>query len=59
MEKINKINGEDIYDKELIDIIEFELIPLIKEYWFDNSDLVAEWSAKLFKVLNMSRWRNW
>lgn len=27
--------------------IEYELIPLIKEYWFDDPDKVSEWSSKL------------
>lgn len=27
--------------------VEYELIPLIKEYWFDDQDKVTEWSAKL------------
>lgn len=27
--------------------VEYEIIPLIKEYWFDDQDKVSEWSAKL------------
>ena len=30
-----------------IDIIEFELIPLIKEYWFDEQFKVNEWTFNL------------
>lgn len=33
-------------------IVEFEIIPLINEYWFDDRDKVDEWSAKLRGVEN-------
>ena len=39
--------SKDVSDKELIDIIEFELIPLIKEYWFDEQSKVNEWTFNL------------
>ena len=32
--------------------IEYEIIPLISEYWFDDRDKVDEWSAKLRGVEN-------
>ena len=32
---------------ELSDIVEYEIIPLIEEYWFDEKDNVDEWSNKL------------
>lgn len=32
--------------------VEFSLIPLIREYWFDNPDKVDEWSDKLRGVEN-------
>ncbi len=38
--------------KELKTIIEYEIIPLIKEYWFDNKDKFEEWSDKLRSVLD-------
>ncbi len=28
-------------------VVEYELIPLLKEYWFDEQDKIYEWSAKL------------
>ena len=34
-------------EKILSEIIEFEIIPLLKEYWFDESQKVSEWSKKL------------
>ncbi len=39
--------SKNVSDKELIDIIEFELIPLIKEYWFDEQFKVNEWTFNL------------
>lgn len=27
--------------------IEYAILPLIREYWFDNPDRVAEWTEKL------------
>ncbi len=34
-------------DQRLKAVVEYELIPLLKEYWFDEQDKVKEWSAKL------------
>lgn len=28
-------------------IVDFEIVPLLKEYWFDDSSKVKEWTAKL------------
>ena len=35
-------------------IVNYELIPLLKEYWFDEPEKVDEWSLKLKSVLNDS-----
>ena len=40
------LNSEDIEEK-LNYIIEYEIIPLLKEYWFDEPDKVKQWSQKL------------
>ena len=42
-----KISDEDVYG-----IVEYELIPLIKEYWFDEQTKVDEWIDKLRGVIN-------
>ena len=34
-------------DLALTRLVEFELIPLLKEYWFDDTDMVIEWSNNL------------
>ena len=33
-------------------VIEYEIIPLIKEYWFDEPNQVTQWAEKLRGVLN-------
>ena len=33
-------------------IVEYELIPLLKEYWFDEQDKVRYWADKLRSVIN-------
>lgn len=39
-------NGE-ITDEWLKSVVEYEVIPLIKEYWFDEPTKVRDWSATL------------
>ncbi len=34
-------------DKTLNNIVEYELIPLLKEYWFDDPSKVRDWTEKL------------
>lgn len=34
-------------DKSLYNIVEYELIPLLKEYWFDEPSKVRDWSSTL------------
>ena len=38
---------EEIKENTLTDIVEFEIIPLLKEYWFDEPAKVKEWSNRL------------
>ena len=46
--------GADDVDEKLNYIVEYELIPLLKEYWFDEPDKVNNWSARLRSVLDDS-----
>ena len=40
--------GLDITDEQTLSgIIEYELIPLLKEYWFDEQEKVENWSNRL------------
>lgn len=38
---------KNVTDKTLSNIVEFELIPLLKEYWFDDNSKVIEWTDAL------------
>ena len=38
---------ETVSDQALSSIVEYELIPLLKEYWFDEASKVKEWRDKL------------
>lgn len=40
-------NLEHISEKILSDIVEYELIPMLKEYWFDEPLKVQEWTNNL------------
>ena len=40
-------NLEHVSDKTLSDIVEYELIPMLKEYWFDEPLKVQEWTNNL------------
>ncbi|MBR0108525.1 MAG: AAA family ATPase, partial [Pyramidobacter sp.] len=44
-------NVEGDIEKTLKRIVQFKLIPLLKEYWFDEPDKVKEWSDKLRKAI--------
>jgi len=43
---------ETINHQWLENLIEFEIIPLIKEYWFDEPSKVIEWQNKLLGAIN-------
>lgn len=47
------IKTEDVEDK-LNYIVEYELIPLLKEYWFDEQDKIDYWSERLRSVIDDS-----
>jgi 5-methylcytosine-specific restriction protein B len=34
-------------DETLKNIVEYEMVPLLQEYWFDSPETVALWSDKL------------
>ena len=40
-------NLDHVSDKMLSDIVEYELIPLLKEYWFDEPLKIQEWTNNL------------
>ena len=38
---------KEVTDRALFNIVEYEIIPLLKEYWFDEPTKVKDWSANL------------
>jgi len=44
-------NLSEVTDHALHRIVEFELIPLLKEYWFDESGKVKEWTERLRRAI--------
>lgn len=44
-------NPAELTNERLNTIVEFELIPLLEEYWFDEPDEVTDWSLKLRNAL--------
>lgn len=40
-------NLEVVDDQALSGLLEYELIPLLREYWFDEPDKIKEWSDEL------------
>lgn len=38
---------DEITDEWLKSVVEYEVIPLIKEYWFDEAGKIRDWSARL------------
>ena len=44
------LSSEDI-EERLSYVVEYEIIPLLKEYWFDESDKVEFWSSRLRQSL--------
>lgn len=44
-------NKSDIDDEWVRGVVEYEIIPLIEEYWFDDDKKVDEWTKALYQVL--------
>ncbi len=45
------LSPESVDDRTLSGIVEYELIPLLKEYWFDESAKARDWADELRSVL--------
>jgi len=43
---------DEFDDAQLTSIVEYELIPLLNEYWFDEPSKVEEWKVRLRKAAN-------
>ena len=45
------LKPETVDAEHLNAIVEYELIPMLKEYWFDEPDKVRDWSEKLRRAI--------
>ena len=45
-------NQNVVADSWLQAVVNYEIIPMLEEYWFDNKDKVEEWSEKLKTAIN-------
>lgn len=43
---------DDVTDELLYSVIEYEIIPLLSEYWFDEKVKVDQWANRLYGALN-------
>lgn len=44
-------DSDIITDEWLKNVLDYEILPLLKEYWFDEQDKVREWSNKLMMAI--------
>lgn len=45
------LKPENVNDKILSGIVEYELVPLLKEYWFDEPTNIRDWTDKLRRAV--------
>ena len=45
------LTSDTVTDQSLYAIVKFEIIPLLKEYWFDEPSKVRDWSNNLRSVI--------
>ena len=45
------MKADDVTDAKLSAIVEYELVPMLREYWFDDPHKVRDWSERLRKAL--------
>ena len=41
----------DVNAQWLSDVVQFDIVPLLEEYWFDESEKVNSWKTKLEKAI--------
>lgn len=42
-----RMSPDDTTDEKLSEIVDYELVPMLREYWFDEPSKVDEWAGKL------------
>ena len=51
---LDNLKEETTIEERLREIVEYEIIPMLREYWFDNSDKVDIWESKLRMAVNQN-----
>lgn len=45
-------DGETCTDELLRDIVNYDILPMLQEYWFDDAKKYQEWADKLHKAVS-------
>lgn len=48
----NRLNITDDITQRLREIVEFDIVPMLEEYWFDDETEIAKWESNLMSELN-------
>ncbi len=43
--------NEECTQEKMLSVVEFDIVPMLEEYWFDDNNKVQQWSDELRKVL--------
>lgn len=46
-----RMSPDDVTDEKLSAIVDYELVPMLREYWFDEPSKVDEWASKLCRSI--------
>ncbi len=46
-----RMSPDDVTDDRLSAIVDYELVPMLREYWFDEPTKVDEWAGKLRRLI--------
>lgn len=44
-------NPSDVDDQWLSDVVNYEIVPLLEEYWFDETEKIENWTRKLQEAI--------
>lgn len=44
-------NLENKYEENLKSVLKFDILPMIREYWFDNKDMREKWETEINKLI--------
>lgn len=46
-----RMSPDDVTGEKLSEIVDYELVPMLREYWFDESSKVDDWADKLHRSI--------